>query len=72
MRTRALTLYAVINSWIGAQYEEVAPFDGLILNLTVLVIQSLEDTVDYLGTCMIVADKEIRCSRIQCVVEIIQ
>ena len=51
--------------------EKTIPFDRLILNLTILVIQSLKDTVDDLGACMIVVDKESRCSRIQCVVEII-
>lgn len=68
MRTRALTLYRAVNKCTRSGYEKVIPFDCLILDLTVLVIQSLEDTVDDLGTCMIVVSKESRCSRIQCVV----
>lgn len=48
------------------------PSDGLVLNLTILVIQGLDESINYLRTAMVVTRKERLGPRVQKTVEVIQ
>ena len=48
------------------------PSDGLVLNLAILVIQGLDETINNLRTAVVVTGKERLGARVQQTVEVIQ
>ena len=48
------------------------PSDGLVLNLAILVVQSLDESINYLRAAVVVTGKERLGPRVQETVEVIQ
>ncbi|MDI1489272.1 MAG: hypothetical protein OHK93_008550 [Ramalina farinacea] len=48
------------------------PSDGLVLNLAILVVQGLDEAIDYLRAAVVVAGEERLGPRVQETVEVIQ
>lgn len=62
LRTRAATLARVSHVWCDDWCNRDLPFNSLVLDLPILVVQGQQNTIDDLSTSMIVGCQEVGCS----------